>query len=58
MAKYEVHRLRSGGPYVLDCQADLLDTLNTRLVVLLLRLDEVPEPAARLNPLFTVNGES
>lgn len=52
-----MHRLRSGGVYVLDCQAKLLDTLNTRLVVPLLPREDAQKPAARLNPLFKVGGQ-
>jgi len=57
MAKFDVYRLRRDGGYVLDCQADLLDSLNTRLVVPLLPIDEAPRPAIRLNPIFDVEGE-
>jgi toxin CcdB len=58
MAKYEVYRRRSGEGYLLDCQADLLGRLNTRFVVPLLPIREAPEPAARLNPLFELEGNS
>jgi len=54
MAKFDVYRQRQGGCYVLDCQADLLNDLNTRFIVPLLPIDEAPEPAARLNPIFDV----
>ncbi|EPR16158.1 plasmid maintenance protein CcdB [Sphingobium indicum IP26] len=56
MAKFDVYRQKSGGPCVLDCQADLLSDLNTRLVVPLLPIDRAPKPAARLNPIFEVEG--
>ncbi|HEV2568052.1 CcdB family protein [Sphingomonas sp.] len=56
MARFDYHRSESGG-YVLDCQADLLSHLNTRLVVPLILLAEAPTPAARLNPVFVVDGE-
>lgn len=57
MAKFDVHRQKHGGCLVLDCQADLLDDLNTRLVVPLLPFEEAPQPAARLNPIFDVDGQ-
>ena len=57
MAKFDVYGLRNGGGLVLDCQADLLDRLNTRLVVPLIPLDEAPPPMARLNPVFEVEGQ-
>jgi len=56
MAKFDVYCQKNGGAFVLDCQADLLGDLNTRLVVPLLPLGEAPEPAARLNPIFEVEG--
>jgi toxin CcdB len=56
MAKFDVHCLGEHGHYVLDCQADLLSDLNTRLVVPLLPFDEAPKPASRLNPVFSIEG--
>ena len=52
MAKFDVYRQKLGGCHVLDCQADLLSDLNTRLVVPLLPIGEAPKPAIRLNPIF------
>jgi toxin CcdB len=54
MARYDVHRNPSGPGYLLDCQADLLSGLTTRLVVPLLPPDVAPLPTRRLNPSFTV----
>lgn len=56
MAKYDVCPLKTGGGLVIDCQADLLDRLSTRLVVPLVPEDEAPKPAARLNPVFVLDG--
>ena len=58
MAKFDVYRRGDGPGYLLECQADLLDSLNTRFVVPLLPLDEAPKPAARLNPVFEVEGHA
>jgi len=58
MAKFDVFRRRAGAGYLLDCQADLLSRLNTRFVVPLLPLEDAPKPAARLNPVFELEGES
>jgi toxin CcdB len=58
MAKYDVFARRSGAGYLLDCQADLLSRLNTRFVVPLLPAGEAPKPAARLNPVFELEGKS
>ncbi|HLY90979.1 MAG TPA: CcdB family protein [Acetobacteraceae bacterium] len=58
MARLDVHARRDGGPgYLLDVQADLLSSLNTRLVVPLLPAGQAPKPAARLNPLFEIAGD-
>jgi len=56
MAKFDVCRQRQGGCHVLDCQADLLNDLNTRFVAPLLPISEAPKPAVRLNPIFYVEG--
>jgi toxin CcdB len=52
--QFDVHRLGEG--LVIDCQADLLDQLNSRFVVPLLPRDASPIPAHRLNPVFEVAG--
>ncbi len=57
MAKYEVFANPDGAGYLLDVQADLLDTLNTRIVVPLTPLSIAPKPAKRLNPVFEIEGE-
>lgn len=56
MAKFDVYRRRSGEHYLVDCQSDLLDFLNTRLVVPLIPAAQAPHPAARLNPSFEIEG--
>ena len=56
MARYDVYRLNDGG-LVVDLQADLLDSLSTRVVAPLLPLDGSLKPASNLNPLFNVDGE-
>ena len=42
------------GSLLLDCQADVLDHLNTRLVVPLISPDSAPIAAVRLNPAFQI----
>ena len=56
MARFDVYRRRGAAGYLLDCQSDLLAGLNTRFVVPLLSVEEAPPPAARLNPVLTVEG--
>lgn len=43
-------------PYLLDVQADLLDTLATRVVVPLVSAGEMGTAARHLNPRFKVKG--
>jgi len=56
MARYDIHAAPSGSGYVVDMQADLLDALNTRVVVPLLPEDAAPPPARYLNPVIEVDG--
>ncbi len=58
MARFNISRNAEGIGYLLDVQADLLDHLNTRVVVPLLPLDIAPIPARTLNPFFTIVGIS
>lgn len=55
MARFDVYRWNDRGSYLLDIQTDLLDRLNTRVVVPLLPREEAPQPAKRLNPCFTID---
>ncbi|CAN7536140.1 CcdB family protein [Devosia sp. LjRoot16] len=54
MARFDVHRVN--GVYYLDVQSNLLPTMNTRLVVPLVPLDDVPRPLPRLHPIVVVEG--
>ena len=59
MAQFDIHRnispdSREWAPYLLDVQNDLLDPLATRVVVPLIKTEEMAKPAKRLNPRFTV----
>lgn len=42
--------------FLLDVQSDLLNGLNTRVVVPLLERAQAPTPAQRLHPVFIVDG--
>jgi toxin CcdB len=48
---------QSYAPYLLDVQADMLDRLETRVMVPLVRTAEFGRRAGRLHPVFTVCGE-
>lgn len=54
MARFDIYPGIDGNGYVLDVQSDLLEPLNTRVVVPLLSRRRAPEPADRLNPLFRI----
>ncbi|WP_376689841.1 CcdB family protein [Wenzhouxiangella sp. EGI_FJ10409] len=54
MARFDVYRNAGGAGYLLDVQSDLLQGLNTRVVVPLLPPEEAPQPARRLNPVLKV----
>lgn len=56
MAQFDVHQ-DGDGDFLLDCQADLLDHLNSRLVVPLRPAGEAPAVSSRLNPTFVVLDE-
>ncbi len=61
MARFDVYELKAptGGPLVVDVQADLLDALRTRVVVPLLPLAEAEgEVTARLKPVIDVAGDA
>ena len=48
---------QSYAPYLLDVQADMLNSLETRVMVPLVRIAEFGRRAGRLHPMFTVCGE-
>ena len=51
MARFDLYHNPDGG-YLLDVQTDLLNHLNTRMVVPLLPMQTAPKPAATLNPVL------
>ncbi len=58
MARFDVHAMPGQRPgYLLDVQADLLDRLETRVVVPLFPETEAPPPIAGLNPVFDIQGQ-
>lgn len=61
MARYDVYRNPRKEsvrdiPFLLDVQSDLLEGLDTRVVVPLRRANTVKKPVDRLNPGFEVDG--
>lgn len=55
MARFDVHR-GEGEALLLDCQTDLLDGINSRLMVPLYRAERIERKVLRLNPVFNVAG--
>ena len=56
MARFDVYRNTAGEGCLINIQSDLLDGLNTRIVVPLLPLADAPKAAQSLNPVFEVEG--
>lgn len=57
MARFDVYPNQGGTGYLLDCQADVLSALTTRMVVPLMPADVGPPRISRLNPILKVEGE-
>jgi toxin CcdB len=57
MTQFTVYRNPDGAGYLLNVQADVNDHFATRVVVPLFPLDDIPEFAKTLNPLFEVEGK-
>lgn len=57
MARFDVYPGARDRGFLLDCQADLLDHLETRVVVPLLPAAGLPA-ATRLNPLFEIGDQT
>ena len=53
MPQFDVYGFAGEG-LLLDVQADLMDGLNTRMVVPLLPVEIAPIQAGRLNPIFLI----
>ena len=63
MAQFDVYlnpnaATRDAIPFLLDVQADLLDTLTTRVVVPLVLAEKMRLAAKHLNPQFKIKGVS
>ncbi len=54
MGTLNVYKNLSGVGFLLDIQADILSSLNTRVVVPLMPLELAPAPADILNPIFEI----
>jgi toxin CcdB len=57
VAQFDIYRHQDGRGYLLDLQSNLIDALQTRVVIPLLPPSEVPQPISNLHPTFEVEGE-
>jgi toxin CcdB len=55
MPQFDIYRERGGSLLLLDCQSDLFDHFDTRLVIPLMPVDAA-EPLTRLHPIFKFDG--
>jgi toxin CcdB len=56
MSRFRVYANPEGPGHLLDVQANLLEHLNTCVVVPLLPQAQAPRPANQLNPKFDISG--
>ena len=56
MARYDYYRDADRNAFFLDVQSDMVEILNSRVVVPLLPPRLAPMPARRLNPIFKIDG--
>lgn len=57
MAQYDVYPTGNKGTLLLDVQTDLVEGLNTRVVVPLLLASIGPQKIKRLHPVFQIDGQ-
>jgi toxin CcdB len=56
MARFDVYMGARGKGYLLDCQANVLSILTSRVVVPLVPVSAMPV-TPRLNPIFSIKGD-
>lgn len=57
MARFDVYEVEGDPGLLLDCQADVLDRLDSRFVVPLVPRAMAPPIFAGLNPIFDIKGQ-
>ena len=55
MARYDVYRLAKNDAFAVDIQANSMDLINTRVIVLLMPIALAPPIVRRLNPVFEID---
>lgn len=57
MAQFDLHAGDAEGvAYLLDCQSDIIERFETRLIVPLYRVGSRRAPTRRLQPVFEIDG--
>ena len=59
MAQFDIHRFRgrtTNYRYVVDIQNDLIDRMDTRLVIPAVAVTAAHQPMRRLNPVLEIDG--
>jgi toxin CcdB len=57
MARFHVYGMKAGTAYALDVQSNMLDGLNTRVMIPLIDAANVSQVMMRLNPHILVNNK-
>lgn len=57
MARFTVYKNPSGHGFLLDLQSDMNGHLSTRVVAPLFPVEDIPDFAKYLNPVFEIQGE-
>ncbi|TAM54282.1 MAG: plasmid maintenance protein CcdB [Paraburkholderia sp.] len=57
MERFTIYPHPTKRGYLLNVQADAMGHLDSRVVIPLVPLTELPKPATRLNPLVDIDGE-
>ena len=57
MPRFDVFEDLNNDGYLLDVQSDILDGLNTRVVIPLMSENKAPDPADRLNLEIEIDGK-
>lgn len=58
MSRFVVYEAPDIGGYLMNVQSEFITGLNTRVVVPMHPVEDVPRAIPRLNPVFEVNGRS
>lgn len=56
MAQFDVRKLADGSGFVIECQTDLLDHIDSRFVAPLAPPQIAPPPVRGLNPVIEIEG--